>query len=266
MFRYDTSKPPVYQCLEALERKLAEGKPLPSTEEGFDDLLKELSALEREKNDKASFVEDLLKTLEEVDGLSDVMEPRCFQEERADVGRRWERVKEEVSSRDCSALVVYAAVVTTMYKYHMLCACIVLMCIVCVLCVLHVNVLCVLCECTVYMYCVCVFTCMYCVYSVSVRVFVNRLQASYSTWNVIQKFIHNSLLPEQNYVTLLCVSIFPFNDTLWLFAIDSKASGLVQGCQGQVILVHCPEGTISEVVNCSRERQETPQAGAQEQT
>ena len=92
----------MYQCLEALERKLAEGKPLPSSEEGFDDLLKELSALEKEKNDKTPAVEELLKTLEEVDGLSDVMETQCFEEERADLGKRWGRVKDEVSSKDLS--------------------------------------------------------------------------------------------------------------------------------------------------------------------
>ena len=100
LHRYDTCKSPVYQSLEALERKLAEGKPFPSNEEGFDDLLKDLAALEKEKSDKAPAVEDLLKTLEEVDGLSDVMETQCFQEERADVGKRWERVKEEVSSKN----------------------------------------------------------------------------------------------------------------------------------------------------------------------
>ena len=99
-YRYDSGKSPVYQCLEALERKLAEGKPLSSSEEGFDDLLKELSALEKEKNDKTPAVEELLKTLEEVDGLSDVMETQCFEEERADLGKRWGRVKDEVSSKD----------------------------------------------------------------------------------------------------------------------------------------------------------------------
>ena len=106
-YRYDTTKTPVYQSLEALERKLAEGKPLPSTEEGFEDLLKELAALEREKSDKTPSVEDLLKTLEEVDGLSDVMEAQCFLEERSDVSRRWERVKDEVSNRGCFALDIF---------------------------------------------------------------------------------------------------------------------------------------------------------------
>ena len=100
--RYDSGKSLVYQCLEALERKLAEGKPLPSSEEGCDDLLKELSALEKEKNDKTPAVEELLKTLEEVDGLSDVMETQYFEEERADLGQRWGRVKDEVSSKDLS--------------------------------------------------------------------------------------------------------------------------------------------------------------------
>lgn len=113
LHRYDTCKSPVYQSLEALERKLAEGKPIPSSEEGFDDILKELTALEKEKNDKAPAVEDLLKTLEEVDGLSDVMETQCFQEERADVGRRWERVKDEVSSKH--HLSTYIAMVTITY-------------------------------------------------------------------------------------------------------------------------------------------------------
>ena len=97
----------MYQCLEALERKLAEGKPLPSSKEGFDDLLKELSALEKEKNDKTPTVEELLKTMEEVDALSDVMETQCFQEERADLGRRWERVKDEVSSKDLSSMYLH---------------------------------------------------------------------------------------------------------------------------------------------------------------
>ena len=101
----------MYQSLEAFERKLAEGKALPSSEEGCDDLLKELSALEKEKSDKAPAVEGLLKTLEEVDALSDVMETQCFQEEKANVEKRWDRVKNEVSSKDLTAsyLHTYAA-------------------------------------------------------------------------------------------------------------------------------------------------------------
>ena len=107
----------MYQCLEALERKLAEGKPLPSSEEGFDDLLKELSALQKEKNDKTPAVEELLKTLEEVDGLSDVMETQCFEEERTDLGKRWGRVKDEVSSNDLSLTCMYVRMYVRMYAY-----------------------------------------------------------------------------------------------------------------------------------------------------
>ena len=158
----------MYQSLEALERKLAEGKPLPSTEEGFEDLLKELAALEREKSDKTPSMEDLLKTLEEVDGLSDVMEAQCFLEERSDVSRRWERVKDEVSNRGCFALDSYRAVVNRMWTYqgHVLCTCVLkaLYTYVCIVC-MFTCILCMCCVCLyvlcVYMYCVCVY--LYCV-------------------------------------------------------------------------------------------------------
>ena len=94
--RYDEQMTAAHQAMETWERKLAEEKPIPSSQDAIDLLAKELADLQRDVSEKTPSIEAHLALLGSTDEFSDVVDISGFVKERSGLEKRWNRIKLEV--------------------------------------------------------------------------------------------------------------------------------------------------------------------------